>query len=212
MDRRRLLDRALAMICGTAVDSQAICESGWRWGCLAKQEADSKVWYRLAPQQSAADVLPHRFLDITADGQVRLDLDAVPLESLESLVAISSQRAVRGSGPRLLLTPHLIKLGRAAEDVWDQPVAAWLKDNSDAFRQAAETCRQRRGATILHENLSVARVTDLALRVAIDKTLGDRIVTLGEEFIAFPYEVLADVRKIVGKSGYVIKEASLRGS
>ena len=119
---------------------------------------------------------------------------------------------MHGSGPRLLLTPNLVKLGRAAEDVWDQPLAAWLKDNSAAFRQAAETCQKRRGTTILHENLSVARVTDLALRVAIDKALGDRIVTLGEEFIAFPYEVLADVRKIVGKSGYVIKEASLRES
>lgn len=202
----------LAMFCGTKVDSATVCERGWRWGCLSKQEADGKAWYRPAPQSEATDAPLSQFLEVTADGQVKLDLNEAPLETLERLVAISRQRPAPGSRPALLLTPDLVKLGRTSEDVWAQPLGAWLVEHSAAFRQAADVQRQRRGKTILHENLSVARVSDLALRVAIDKALGTRIVTLGEEFIAFPCEALADVRKIVSKSGYVIKEASLRES
>jgi hypothetical protein len=206
------LSAPLSVFCGTVVDGQSVCESGWRWGCLAKQEAQGKAWYRLAEEPRAADVSLDRFMEITADGQVKVSLDEVPLESLEDLVATTNQRSAQGSRPSLLLTPNLVKLGPATEDLWTRPLFAWLKDNSTAFRQAAEACEQRRGKTILHENVSVAHVTDLALRVAINKALGDRIVTLGEEFIAFPNEVHAEVRKIVGKSGYVIKEGSLRES
>ena len=206
------LTAPLEMFCGAAVDSRSVCESGWQWGCLARQEEDGKLWYRLAPQQPAADVPPHRFLGITADGQVTLDLDAVPFESLELLVAISNQRPAPGRRPVLLVSPNLVKLGKASEDVWAHPLVAWLQQNSPAFEQATETCRQRRGKTILHENLSVARVSDLTLRVAIDKALGGRVVSLGDEFIAFPPAALGDVRKIVSKSGYVIKEAAHRES
>ena len=202
----------LEMFCGSAVDSRSVCECGWRWGCLARQKVDGKMWYRPAPHVPAGDVAPHRFLEITADGTVTVDLDAVPFETLENLVAISSQHPALGKRPVLRVAPHLIKLGRVAEGVWALPLIAWLEQHAPAFRQATESCRQRRGKTILHENLSLARVSDLALRVAIDKALGGRIVSLGEDFIAFPQEVLGDVRKIVSKSGYVIKEASHRES
>ena len=133
-------------------------------------------------------------------------------ESIEDLVMISDQRAAPGGRPVLLITPNLVKLGRAADAVLALPLADWLQKNSPAFHQAFETVRHRRGKTILHENLSVARVGDLALKVALEKALGDRIVSLGEDSIAFPQEAVAEVKRIVTKLGHVVKEVPHRGN
>ena len=191
------------------VDSSSVCESGWRWGCLARQKAQGKTWYRLAPQSPVDDVPPQDYLEITSDGQAIVNLDVVPFELLEGLVAISDQQPVSRRGHCLLLAPNLIKLGRAAESVMTLPAVDWLQQNSSAFREAIQTLRRRRGKTIIHENLSVARVSDLALKVALEKTLGDHLVSLSDEYIAFPRQRFADVKRVVTKSGHVIKDAKV---
>jgi hypothetical protein len=202
------LAAALEIFCGSKVDGTAALDSGYRWGCLARHKADGKTWYRTAPQLSAADVSPNSYLDVTSDGQVAVDLDAVPFESLEQLVTISNQRPSPGKRPVLLVTPNLIKLGRAADEVLTSPLLEWLQRNSPAFQQAIETRGQRRGKTLVHENLCVARVGDLGLKVAIEKALGERIVPLGDEYIAFAQGSLGDVKRVVIKSGHVVKEAA----
>jgi hypothetical protein len=202
------LAAALEMFCGSKVDGNAALDSGYRWGCLARHEADGKTWYRTAPQLPAADVAPNSYLDLTSDGQVAMDLDAVPFESLEQLVTISNQRASSGRRPVLLVTPNLVKLGRAADEVLMSPLLEWLQRHSPAFQQAIETRGQRRGKTLVHENLCVARVGDLGLKVAIEKALGESIVPLGDEYIAFAKGSLADVKRVVDKSGHVVKEAT----
>jgi hypothetical protein len=202
----------LEMFCGFQVDSRALCESGWRWGCLARQESEGKTWYRLAPMPLDADVPPHRYMDVLGDDSVAVDLDAVPFEALEKLVTISDQRPAPGRRPALLVAPNLVKLGRAAEAFFTWPLADWLEKNSPAFHQAIDTLRQRRGKTVLHENLLVARVNDLALKVAIEKAMGNRIVSLGEDAVAFPCDAVTEVTRVVAKSGHVVKEVSHRGS
>src|SRR5205807_4659124 len=152
---------------------------------LARQETESRKWYRLAPPSATAAAPPDRYLAVSGD-EVSVDLDAVPFEALETLVLMSDQRPVPGGQPLLLVTPNLVKLGRTADTVAALPLIDWLQKNAPAFHQAFETVRQRRGKTILHENLSVARVSDLSLKVALEKALGKRIVQLGEEFVAFP--------------------------
>ena len=114
--------------------------------------------------------------------------------------------------PVLLITPNLIRLGKVSDAILALPLVDWLQKNSPAFRQAIETLRHRRGKTIVHENLSVARVGDLALKVALEKALGNRMVSLGEDSIAFPQEAVAEVRRVVTKLGHVVKEASHRGN
>ena len=109
-------------------------------------------------------------------------------------MTISNQRASPGQRPVLLVTPNLIKLGRAADEVLTSPLLEWLQRNSPAFQQAIETRGQRRGKTLVHENLCVACVGDLGLKVAIEKALGERIVSLGDEYIAFAKGSLADVK------------------
>jgi hypothetical protein len=195
----------LEIFCGSRVDAGSVCESGWRWGLLARQEVESRTWYRLAPPSAATDAPPDRYLAVRGEA-LAVDLDAVPFEALETLVLMSDQRPVPGGQPLLLVTPNLVKLGRTADTVAALPLADWLQKNSRAFHQAFETVRQRRGKTILHENLSVARVSDLSLKVALEKALGNRIVPLGEEFLAFPCEAVAEVKRLVAQMGHVVKE------
>jgi hypothetical protein len=198
----------LEIFCGCKVDAGAVCENGWRWGLLARQEAEGRKWYRLAPPSAAADTPPDRYLVVRDDERLAVDLDAVPFEALEVLVGMSDQRPVSGKQPLLLVTPNLIKLGRTADVVAALPLGEWLQKNVLAFQQAFETVRQRRGKTILHENLAVARVRDLSLKVALEKALGGRIVALGEEFVAFPYEAVAEVKRLVVHMGHVVKEVA----
>jgi hypothetical protein len=195
----------LEIFCGSPVDARSVCESGWRWGLLARQEAENRTWYRLAPPSAAADTPPDRYLAVRGEG-LTVDLDAVPFEALETLVLLSDQRPVPGGQPLLLVTPNLVKLGRTADTATALPMADWLQKHSRAFHQVFETVRQRRGKTILHENLLVARVGDLSLKVALEKALGRRIVPLGEEFLAFPNEALAEVKRLVTQRGHVVKE------
>ena len=81
------------------MDSRSVCESGWRWGCLARQECDGKTWYRLAPPPPTADAPPKQYLAIRGDGNVAMDLDAAGFEAIEPLVMISDQRAVLECDP-----------------------------------------------------------------------------------------------------------------
>jgi hypothetical protein len=200
----------LETFCGSRVDASSVCESGWRWGLLARQEADSRKWYRLAPASAATDAPPDRYLAVAGDEGVAVDLDAVPFEALETLVLISDQRPVPGGRSLLLATPNLVKFGRTADTVAALHLPDWLQKNVRAFHQAFETVRQRRGKTILHENLLVVRVGDLSLKVALEKALGRRIVPLGEEFLAFPSEAVAEVKRVVAQMGHVVKEVAHR--
>jgi hypothetical protein len=204
------LAECLLVFCGFNADSRSVCESGWRWGCLARQESDGTTWYRLAPPPPAADSPPDQYLAVLGDS-IAVDLNDVGFESLEKLVMISDQRAAPAGRPALLITPNLVKLGRAADTNLALPLADWLQKNSPAFRQAFETRRQRRGKTIVHENLSVARVRDLALKIALEKALGDCILSIGDDSIAFSHQAVADVKRVVTKLGHVVKEALHRG-
>jgi hypothetical protein len=196
----------LEVFCGFQVDAAMVCEGGWRWGFLARQEAESRMWYRLAPP-ATADAPPDRYLAVRGD-EVSVDLDAVPFDALETLVRMSDQRPLPGGRPLLLVTPNLVKLGRTAEALAALPLADWLQKNARTFHHAFETIRRRRGKTILHENLSVARVGDLSLKIALEKALGSRIVSLGEEFIAFPSGAVAEVKRLVAGMGHVVKEVN----
>ncbi len=198
----------LEIFCGARVDAGSVCASGWRRGLLARQEAENRMWYRLAPPSATEEAPPDRYLAVRGEG-VAVDLDAVPFEALETLVRLSDQRSVPGGESLLLVTPNLVKLGRTADTVAALPLADWLQKNAPAFHQAFETVRHRRGKTILHENLSVARVSDLSLKVALEKALGKRIVPLGEEFLAFPAEAVAEVKRLVVHLGHVVKKVDL---
>ena len=198
------LSDALRVFCGSKGDAAVVCEAGWKWGLLARQRVAGRSWYRLAPE--SVPVVPDDYFTVDQDGSVALNLELIPLDVLEQIVAITDQRLL-GRGT-LLVAPNFIKLGRADATLLDSEPVAWLIAQAPTFADAMVTLHEKRGKTVLHENITVARVSDLSLKVAIEKTLGSDLVSLKNDFVAFPSGLLDEVRRVVKKSGHVVKESA----
>ncbi len=142
------------------------------------------------------------------DKCVAVDLSQVPFEALETLVQLSDVRLNPSGLPSLLLTPNLVRIGRASDDVLASDSGQWLFQHSQVFGQAHALLISRRGKTVLHSNVLIARVTDLSLKVALEKALGESWISLKNDYGVFPRSALSDVQRIVKKSGHVIKEVA----
>ncbi|MEO8498226.1 MAG: hypothetical protein ABI614_24435, partial [Planctomycetota bacterium] len=165
----------LQIFCEKTAEAAAVCEAGWQWGLLAKRHEDGKAWYRLVPPQ--VSVAPHRYLiPIEQDDLVTVDLSVIPLDALEQIVAVSDQRESPGGSHSLLITPSFLKLGRASDELLSSQPVQWLVEHTRPFAETSVALGERRGQTILHEDVAIARVSDLSLKVAIEKALGSHVV------------------------------------
>lgn len=187
---------------------EKICELGWEWGCLEKIVADGKTYFRLPEdfQEDTTSSSPGNYLKIKPDGTIALDIETIPFSALEVLASISIME-VRNSN--LQAAPSIIKIGNSLKTFKKNTVFDWLKENSSIFCTAIELAQKRWGKHIIHENLMIARVKDLSLKVQIQKSFADTksLVTLANDHIAFPCDQLPAIKKIVEKSGHVIKKA-----
>lgn len=188
-----------------------ICEVGWEWGCLAKVVADGKKYYRLPEdfQEDTTSSSPEHYLKIKPDGTVTLDLMTIPYAALEALALVSILDVDKSN---LRATASLIKIGNALKTFRKNNVFEWLQENSSGFRTAIELAQKRWGKQIIHENLMIARVKDLSLKVQIGKSFADpkSLVSLPDDYIAFPCDQLPAIQKLVEKSGHVIKKAGAK--
>ena len=206
----RALEPALNVYCFGAKIPPAdkLLHKGWELGFLSRLEINSAAHYRLAPasDQGAANQLYPEALawaDITSKpGSVKVDLHLIPLQDLEQLNILTHLAVVNSE---LFAAPSLIKLGRATPAQRHAPLSLWLAKHVTAFSQALETINTKWGRTILHENLLVAQVRDLSLRVQLERELKDRLIVLSEHFIAFPSEARSSVDKVLKKTGFVTK-------
>ena len=128
----------------------------------------------------------------------------MPYRDLE-LIAGIAKLTVKGDA--LVAEPDIIRLGRASERVWNDPITQWIREHATPFGQAMASIEARRGKQIVHENLLIARVKDLSLKVQIEKAISKpgRLVSLPNGYIAFPMDALEDIQRLVTRSGYVIK-------
>ena len=186
-----------------------ICEVGWKWGCLAKVVADGKTYYRLPEDLMEDTTSPEHYLQVKPDGTVALDLMTTPYSALEMLASVS---ILDVHNSKLRAAASLIKIGNAQETFRKNNVFEWLKENSSGFRTAIEMVQKRWGKQIIHENLMIARVKDLSLKVQIEKSFADPkiLVRLPNDHIAFPCDQLPAIQKLVEKSGHVIKKAGAK--
>ena len=186
---------------------EQICEAGWEWGCLVKVVADKTTYYRL-PDDSlddAAAPTPEQYLQIAPDGTVVLNLVKIPYTVLEVLASVA---LLDIHNANLEATANIIKIGDVLTTVRKEGVFEWLRENSSGFRTAIKIAEKRWGKQIIHEDLMVAQVKDLSLKVQIEKSCtGSQLVSLPDDYIAFPCGVLPAIQKIVGASGHVIKKA-----
>ena len=195
----------------TGVDTnhpcEQICEAGWEWGCLVKVVADGKAYYRL-PEDSleyTTSSSPEQYLQVEPDGTVAVNLMTIPYTALEVLASIA---ILDIHDSNLRATASLIKIGNALMTVRKNSVFAWLRKNSSGFRTAIEMAEKRWGKQIIHEDLMIARVKDLSLKVQIEKSYAgsQSLVSLPDDHIAFPCDHLPAIQKLVETSGHVIKK------
>ncbi len=185
-----------------------ICKMGWEWGCLIKVMADKKTYYRLPndPLEGMTTSSPEQYLQIEPNGTVTLDLMIIPYTALEVLTSVA---IIDIYNFNLRGTSSLIKIGNAPISVLNESVFEWLKNNSSDFRTAIEVAEKRWGKQIIHEGLMIAQVKDLSLKVQIEKKYAGSksFVSLLNDYIAFTYDLLPEVQKLVDASGHVIKKA-----
>ena len=201
------LNLPLRIFCDTDISGEAICKAGWKWGYLAKQKTGDDTYYRLPGQDAQDKTSPEHYLHATPDQPLVVNLETVPYDSLELVAQISNVQVIESGQPHLAALPNVVKIGNALESIRHHPLTQWLRENAPDFRRALETVEQKWGKQILHENLLVAHVGDLVLKVQLEKAFPNPtdVVFLPNDYIAFPYHLLAAVEKVIAKSGHVIK-------
>jgi hypothetical protein len=186
-------------------EPQVVCEAAYEWGCVEKLELNGSPLYRFprCPDREASTP-PESFLETEDPRHVGLRLDRIPLAALERLCEISSLEL---TGLGLRAAPDLLRLSHARADTLADPMVTWLRERHPAFRGTLEKIEQRQGKLIVHENLLVARISDLALRVMLEKRFGQpgQLVALSSQFVALPKGLLPELQACVKKSGHVIK-------
>jgi len=204
------LDPALKIYCfgGKIPSAEKILHQGWELGLFSRLKMDSAFVYR--PTQKQTDSIapqPDSVSGIESNPKadsVNIDLRHIPPHALELLNALTylSADAARNT---LRATPSPIKLGQATPQERNSPLSLWLAKNIPAFGKALDAVNKKWGKTILHENLLIARVRDLNLRVQLERELGQNAIILNKEFIAFPSAFRSSVEKILRKTGFVTK-------
>jgi len=199
----------LKIFTGEAADypCEQICEVGWEWGCLVKVVADGKAYYRLPedPLEGTTSSPPEHYLRVEPEGTVDLNLMTIPYTALEVLASVA---ILNIHNSHLRATASLIKIGNALMTVRKKGVFAWLRKNSSGFRTAIAMAEKRWGKQIIHEDLMIARVKDLSLKVQIEQSYADsqRLVSLPNDYIAFPRDLLPAIQNLVETSEHVIKK------
>ena len=181
-------------------DSRNICETGWNWGYLLKQEFEGRSYYRLAEPLAAQE--PESYLTVTENQPVILNLETIPYESLDLIVQISKMEVL---GSQLQIRPDLIAIGNAQSKIRNHPLTLWLKNNSPLFRDVMEEVDKKWGKLVIHENLLVARIKDLSLVVKLQRSFPDQIKPITKNVVAFPRDSLQEIQRLVNGAGYVIK-------
>jgi hypothetical protein len=187
----------------SSLSATQICEMGWRWGCLARHVDDRSIYYRLPSQEQAESAEPGRSLYPAGDNVI-VDLQTAAYADLESLGQVARLRVDKGI---LHAEPDLIRLGQAWPTLRQHPLVEWLRAHAPAFRKALKQVEARWGKRIIHENLLVARVNNLSLKVALERTFAGNpeVIFLPDDAIAFPAAWRVEVERAVQKAGHVVK-------
>lgn len=183
--------------------SGKICHAGWECGLLEKLQKGTEVFYKkIAASKETPD--PSKFFSIKENDQVQIDLPNLPLAWTP---VVNSTAVWEKQNEAIYIRPDLINLGKIPAEYRKHPLIVWLKTHTKSFGEAFETYRKAFGKQIVHQNLLVAKISDLPLKVALEKELKKRgdFVSLSNEFIAFPKSLLPLVERIVLKSGNVVK-------
>jgi hypothetical protein len=188
--------------------TDTMCSTGWESGCLVRCDKAGTAYYRPAEATShPAVVEPDTYLR-AVKGNILVDVERIPYDALELVDRVADLSIERES---LLATPSLAKLAQHWDEVHDHPLLRYLQERGSAFGPAIEQLETAWGRLNVHENLLVARITDLSLRVALkqalstERTVAEQPIFVSDEYVAFPRARLPEVERLVKKAGHVIK-------
>lgn len=188
------------------IDAETLCYAGWKWGFLAKYHKNNITYYtpERDEQPDKSPIKPEQYLSIKSENAVIIDEETIPYDSLEYL---AHTLALIIEDSHFVAKPHFIRMGRDYQKIQNQPLVTWLKDNSPGFNEAFKKAEKRWGKQIIHENLMIAKVDDLSLKVSIEKSFQSHndVIFLSHNFMVFPKKLLPEIEKTVLKSGHVIK-------
>lgn len=198
----------LAVTADPPPDVAAFCLAGLERGCLERVSIGGRRLYRLPDAAGSPRPDPGTYLDSGCRGGVDIDVSSIPPQALEVVASVSHLEV---TGGRLTARAGFHKTSSASEEIRRDPVFAWLVRHHESYRNTVEAFERRRGRTFIHEDILVARVTDLSLKVQIERKLGESCRALSEEFLAFPRGALGEVIPLVKKAGHVVKTVSADG-
>jgi hypothetical protein len=189
------------------ISVETLLKQGWELGLLSRLDVDHTPHYRLAPTHPAGTNDPYpatlNWADTTSKpGSVKVDLRLISIHDLDLLNILTHLAVENGV---LLASPSLVKLGRATPAQRRAPLSRWLAESVPAFAKTLETVESKWGKTLLHENLLIAHVRDLSLRVQLERALGRYLIVLNDHHIAFPPAWRSEVEKVLKKAGFVVK-------
>jgi hypothetical protein len=186
-------------------DARKACEKGWQNGCLEKLSFNGKEIYRLPALDPDHDLLnPDAFVTVKTDELFEIDLRHIPFEALESICKTCKLHV---SQKKLMAQPDLVRISHASKQTASSPVFIWLQKHHQRFGQIVATIKKKAGKTVVHDNLLIAAIKDLSLKVLLEKKFSgsNQVVTLSDEYIAFPLNLLPEIQKVVTKSGHAVK-------
>lgn len=186
-------------------DIGSALEKGWKHGCLEKIISGGKTFYRLIKIDTGlGNRKPEDFLSITDDAFIEIDLSCIPPDVFEQLCETGKMSIWQGM---LVLQPDLVKISHASQKIKEAPTFIWLRKHHQAFRKIVRAINKLEGKTVVHNNIMIARIRDLSLKVLVEKkfTHTKQVVSLSDEFISFPVKLLSEIQKIVTKSGHAVK-------
>jgi len=183
---------------------QVICEIGWELGYFARHIDKGTQYYRLASAETTSTPSPDKYLQCQQAQSVLVDLPHIPFDELALLNDIAD---FRQDNTGLYAVPNLIKMGHTTTTTQQHILFDWLKTHTIAFSDTIKTLEKKQGKQIVHDNLLMAKVKDLSLKVQIQKALKDtsQLVELPNGFIAFAADQLPTIERIIKKAGYAIK-------
>ncbi|MCP4713916.1 MAG: hypothetical protein GY868_02275, partial [Deltaproteobacteria bacterium] len=187
-----------------------ICEKGLQRGCLAGTMVENTPYYRLNDNDNnGAGRRPEDFLAKVDDSCFTIDIDLAPFKDLELLAEICRLRISSG---KLTAEADFVRLNRSLKKAEKEDVFVWLRQNLRQFDNTVKNIKKRRNKIIVHKNIMTARIRDLGLKLLIEKKYGSTgrggVISLGDEFIAFPRSLLYEIGNLAKKAGHVIKTVS----
>ena len=185
------------------VSGEKFCVSAKQVAYLNELGIGETTYYRPADHNS--DNEPANYLTPLDKTTLIINIAHIPPASLEKLN--QWMRFELKDKKNLTVSPSLGKMGMIPLDqLQSDPLAQWLSSKLPAFKKNIQPIKQEWGRQIVHDNLCVAKVKDLSLRVRLERTLANKgLIILADEYLAFPTALLAQVTKVVATAGHIVK-------